>query len=221
MLSLSFLIILGKGLFDAKGTEKYPLKSILEMRKNPKVYFDICYAGGRRVTPNQYQDWSKTAVKGKFCLKAFMTVSNEAFLLLVLENNHARWMKQFPNDLEMKKIKNDWPSGKERDKQVKAFNDKHDIPTPLYTHKGMTGRNKGWTEAGLKCYMQLKRLVITDRNQNGNDFNKYICRHFQLIQEQAPEEGNQNHEMENPENEEVDMDYDDDEEMEMIPRTAV
>lgn len=187
--------------------EAYPLESILQMRKNPSIYFDLCHAGGRRIIPNQYRVWSPKAIVDKFQLAAFMTVSDEAFLLLVLENNHARWVKQFPHRLEMKGIKSDWPSGPGREKQVKSFNEKYEVPPPLYTHKGMTGRNKGWTAAGLKRYVALKKLVIADRKENGKAFDEHVCAHFKMVQ-QAPEPGKRNHESENPEDKEVEMDYD-------------
>ena len=176
------------------------------MRKNSSIYFDLCFAGGRRIIGNQYREWRKPAVASNFRLESYMTVSDEAFLLLVLENNHARWTKQFPHRVEMKKIKNDWPSGPGREKQVKDFNEKHDIPPPLYTHKGLTGRNKGWTGVGLKCYVALKKLVIEDRKDHGKAFNDYVCAHFKAIQ-QATEPSRRNHESENPEDEEVAMDY--------------
>jgi len=195
-------------LFEQKGgTEAHPLESILQMRKNPGIHFDLCHAGGQKIIPNQHRVWAPKAIADKFRLAAFMTVSDEAFLLLVLENNHARWVKQCPHRFEMKRIKKDWPSGPGREKQVKDFDKRHEIPPPLCTHKGRTERNKGWTEAGLKRCVALKKLVIADRKENGKAFDDCVCAHFKTVQ-QAPEPGKRNHDSENPEDKEVEMDCD-------------
>jgi hypothetical protein len=83
-------------------------------------------------------------------LSKFCSASGEAFCLLTLENNYARWCGMVESG---------------------DFGDKnHTAPPPLYTNAGKTNRNigmakpfQGWSVEGYERFNELHRLVKHDR----------------------------------------------------------
>lgn len=78
----------------------------------------------------------------------FITVSCEAYGLLLLENNENVWRVMAGN-------------------KSKAEGDKDMVPAPLYTQGKMGGgRNAGWNEAGQMRFQELMKLVKERRSQD-------------------------------------------------------
>ena len=104
--------------------------------------------------------WNKK-VHDADSLCSVFTVSDEAFALLVLENNWERWL-----DINNKSKNNYIPTKRNRgDKPVES-----DI-LPLYTNingnSANAGKevNRGWTEAGIKRLNELCTMVKEDRKK--------------------------------------------------------
>lgn len=83
-------------------------------------------------------------------ISTFCSASGEAFCLLTLENNYARWCSMVD-------------SGDYGDKE-------HTAPPPLYTNAGKTNRNigmakpfQGWSVEGYERFNELHKLVRVDR----------------------------------------------------------
>lgn len=82
-------------------------------------------------------------------LSTFVTVSDEAYALLVCENNLEKWIDMY----------------KRRDKKSSSV-------APKYTNGGKSNnlnassrRNKGWSVSGTKRYVELYRFVTAQRKQ--------------------------------------------------------
>ena len=104
--------------------------------------------------------WNKK-VNDADSLCSIFTVSDEAFVLLVLENNWERWL-----DINNKSKNNYIPTKRNRgDKPVES-----DI-LPLYTNingnSANAGKevNRGWTEAGIKRFNELCTMVKEDKKK--------------------------------------------------------
>ena len=104
----------------------------------------------------------------KHKLSTYVSLSDEAFALLLLENSEHRWN----SEIELKKNGNE---------VVEEFL----LPTK-YTgagkskqQKGFTKKFKGWTFEGIAKYNHLRDLIRKDRNENGVEFDSYMLNHFQ------------------------------------------
>ena len=89
--------------------------------------------------------WKRT--KAMFVISKIMTVSDEAFLLLVLENNWDLWMEMA-----------------EHDRAVKDCQQK-----PKYTNakgNGRTIKGGGWMDEGLHRYNEIHEMVVKARKEN-------------------------------------------------------
>ena len=88
-------------------------------------------------------------------ISEFVTVANEAFLLLVLENNEKRWRAEFEIDKANKDA-------------VKNLPDLVHMRNPLNL-----GQNLGWEEKGIKHCNELVKHVLDTRklqnNRKGHD----------------------------------------------------
>ena len=104
----------------------------------------------------------------KHKLSTYVSLSHEAFALLLLENSEHRWN----SEIELKKNGNE---------MVEEFL----LPTK-YTgagkskqQKGFTKMFKGWTFEGIAKYNHLRDSIKKDRNENGVEFDSYMLNHFQ------------------------------------------
>jgi len=95
--------------------------------------------------------WKKLVVLKKVTL--FATVTDEAFALLVLENNWSVWIKEDPKDYFTK-------NKKEQNKKQKQNNG-------LYTgHAKGAIRFGGWSLEGVQRFNELCNIVKNDRIAN-------------------------------------------------------
>lgn len=92
--------------------------------------------------------WKNNAFR--YALSSYCSASSEAFCLLTMENNYARWCGMVMEE---------------------DYGDKsHSAPPPLYTNAGKSNRNngktrpfQGWTVEGYKRFDELYSMVKNDR----------------------------------------------------------
>ena len=126
------------------------------MRGNKKAYMHLCTnympcVVGKKNWDDQSRDEPMSEIADE---------SDEAFLLLVLENSWLVWkqLAKYP--------KGTLPEGEA----------KRNIPLYTGTPAG-SGRNEGWGDAGTKRFNALCRRVEKDRAENGEQFDReYIAK---------------------------------------------
>ena len=94
-------------------------------------------------------------------LTSWMTVSDETFLLLCLDNYSHKWR------YEKRKKEGMLEEG---EKERKA----------LFTGKGQ-GSRKGWDERAMKVFNKTMRQVWTDRATNGKKFDDHFLRYMKFV----------------------------------------
>ena len=154
------------------GVSKFKLSQFLQGRKCPKVFrmvLERFVPGviGRRL----YKKRLKSCPKKD---GALFTASDEAFMLLLLENSWNRWMDIYLSDPE--KASAPRPLCLE----PRKWRFLSDEPT-LYTaggiryRKGKEGRStNGWTPEGIQRYNELFHMVKRDRAERPGVFRKWI-----------------------------------------------
>ncbi len=131
-----------------KQQDMYALGDFLQMSKGGEAYFWLCANLLKCVVG--CTKWSRSHYKDS--LSEIATDSDECFLLLIVENNYARWIEEAKMDED-----------DSRDK----------LPATLYTSGGGTRgvggasskRFLGWTKEGYKCFNALHTMVKNDRMQ--------------------------------------------------------
>jgi hypothetical protein len=128
-----------------------PLVDILQMRENKEDSYRIfCDHVLSQVVGKN--DWKTRA--GKETISSIATVSDEAFSILLLENNYQVW-------------KEDALGACGEGQGVKA--------SSKYTVNGAgTRKYQGWTPEGLKRFNTLAAMVHADRISNNGTFEKMI-----------------------------------------------
>jgi hypothetical protein len=128
------------------------MSEIMELSENAKTYQWVCSTLLKCVVGNTL--WNRRYYKES--LSDIATCSDEAFLLLTLENNYMRWLD------EWKWLKNNRDVEKE-ERTPKQFR------TALYTNSGHSqknGRSKrfsGWSRDGYLRFNEIYALVAADR----------------------------------------------------------
>jgi hypothetical protein len=100
-------------------------------------------------------------------LSNFVTVSQEAFGLLLYKNGYEGWSWMLSDSLSSSD-----GDGIEAPKQ----------PTFKYTSKSINhvmGRNSGWTVEGLNAFNTLYALVTKDREDNGEAFDDALLKYYE------------------------------------------
>jgi len=131
-----------------KQQEMYPLGEFLQMSKGGEAYFWLCANLLKCVVG--CTKWSRSHYKD--ALSEIATDSDECFLLLIVENNYARWMEEAKLDED---------------------DSRDTLPPTLYTSGGGTRgvggasskRFLGWTKEGYKRFNALHTMVKNDRMQ--------------------------------------------------------
>jgi hypothetical protein len=133
-----------------RGNTFPPLDSILEMRENKEDSYQIfCDHVLSQVVGKN--DWKTRA--GKEMISSIATVSDEAFAILLVENNYQVW--------------EDDALGTCGEGGVKA--------SSRYTVNGAgTKKYQGWTREGLKRFNTLAAMVHADRISNKGAFEKMV-----------------------------------------------
>ena len=153
---------------------QFKVKSFLEGRENEPAYYEMMNRFAPCVVGKSI---FKKRLQTKNTEDGMWTVSDEAFLLLVLENYYDRWVDVF----ESTQLHSPTNSAKEHEWSFQS-----DI-MPLYTEGGTrfsenferpAGRNKnkskGWSEAGMIRYNVLHDMVLEDRSQHKKPFKMWL-----------------------------------------------
>lgn len=133
----------------AKENKYFPtMEDILKLHREEEHYLMIAKEFVRIIVGKS--KWKHQCFRDN--LSKFCSASGEAFCLLTLENNFARWCGMVD-------------SGNYGDKD-------HTAPPPLYTNAGKTNRNigmakpfQGWSVEGYERFNELHRLVRQDREK--------------------------------------------------------
>lgn len=164
---------------------------VKEKRTNEAVYWELirCVLH-KTLSPVKRDEWSRQGVANQFKLETKATVADEAFLLLVLDNNLERWEKVFPLLDDIVKIRDsDYMSVRAKWQKKKKLLDANKVPKALYTGE-RTKKGEGWSEAGIRRYDSLLKEVVDDRTKNGTSFNKYACDYYISKNEQCRNDDN-------------------------------
>ena len=109
------------------------------------------------------KEWNNATIHSTTRLSNVMTVSDEAFVFLVLENNWERWL-----DINNKSQNKYTPVRRGNGNQITTN------VLPKYTningHPSNDGKNviRGWSEAGIKRFNELCKIVKKDRKKNAD-----------------------------------------------------
>ena len=131
----------------AKEQKVFPtMEDILKLHRQEEHYIMIAKEFIRIIVGKS--KWKHQCFRDN--LSKFCSASGEAFCLLTLENNYARWCGMVESG---------------------DFGDKdHTAPPPLYTNAGKTNRTvgmakpfQGWSVEGYERFNELHRLVKQDR----------------------------------------------------------
>jgi len=154
------------------GVSKYKLSQFLQGRKCEMVFrlglerFVPCVVG-RRLYKKRLRIFPKKD-------SALFTASDEAFMLLLLENSWSRWLDIYHN------APDDSTSSRTGCLQPRKWKFVSDEPT-LYTTGGiryMHGKESrstnGWTSEGIKRYNELFRMVKRDRAERPGVFKEWV-----------------------------------------------
>ena len=133
-----------------KENKNCELEHYLSMRGNSKAYMHLCTNYLPCVVGKK--QWDDASRDGP--MSEIADETDEAFLLLVLENSWLVWkqLAEYP--------KGELPLQKDRM-----------LPKYTGTPAG-SGRNEGWGDLGTKRYNQLCKRVELDRKENGTSFDR-------------------------------------------------
>jgi hypothetical protein len=126
-------------------------------------------------------------------LSEWFTLTDEAFLLLCLENNVAKWNKQWARKqllLQVPPQAQQQQQGQEIEEEIQE--------EALYTGKSR-GTKRSWSAEGLERFNALMIDVYRDRKENGTNFDIVFQQEMNLRytprqEEEEPDPGGQEHE---------------------------
>ena len=136
-------------LSDCTDAESIPAKeAFVDMRRRPKLHGNFCSRFLKCVVGTH--KWKMNHLKVP--VQDFVTVSDEAFALLVIINNHERWMET-------------WKCKEEDGTTVEAVN----LVQPEFTNggenlkNGCTRKHCGWSAEGIQLFNDLCAEVRASR----------------------------------------------------------
>lgn len=142
----------------------YTLKEFLEMRRNQDVYTMFVKTFLKPVYSLKWK--AKRCQKDNQGVADMVTISDEAFVLLALENNYERWL-----DIN-NKSKNSYSTLKQG---RSAFIDSDVMPKYTWINKKRTDAAsneettpnwRGWNNEGIMRFNELCKLIKEDRKKN-------------------------------------------------------
>lgn len=122
-------------------------------------------------------------------LTSFVTESDEAFSLLLLENSEQRWKRYHERCCQGKENRRGGDS--EEDTGNKKNKDKNNVPTKYTTlgvggtYKGYTKKNNGWTMEGIQRFNAIHMQVHKDRVDHGDVFDKAFKNYLRRAHQQG------------------------------------
>jgi len=119
------------------------------IRDKGRLYFEICREFLPKVVGTGWNQKWRVAYKRNESLQVVATVSDEAFMLLVLDNNWEEWTNQAEEEP-------DQDGGKKRKRVSRA----------KYTGEAGTCHNKGWSGSGKNRFKELRLEVEKSREDH-------------------------------------------------------
>ena len=146
---------------------QYDLSDFKEFRKNEES-FDAFVKYFLKKTYTK--EWDNKRWESTTKLSDIMTVSDEAFVYLVLENNWERWLDI--NDRSKNKCV---PSRRDASDRINS----NILPkyTNINGHPSYEGGKvgRGWSHAGIERFNEICNILIKDRRQNANVEKKLLA----------------------------------------------
>ena len=122
------------------------MEDILQLRTNPEVWEYVA----RKFLVILLPTGVHSAKRLRTCFMQDLTTTNdEAFMLLIIENNYGRWMQ-------------------EAKKKASIVSEDAEKVKRKYTAEGNEG-SKGWSQAGRKRFGELHSEVLGDRETDRNN----------------------------------------------------
>ena len=134
------------------GDEEFnPLKIVEAMHSNPKEYFELCRDGGLRksLQPTFLAGWDIKGTANEFRLEDEASITDEAFFLLVLENNVSRWQKIYKLRHELASLKETSDKAMRRE-AINLLFENNKVPKAKWTNRHNTQQNQGWDVQGIE-----------------------------------------------------------------------
>ena len=127
-------------------------------------------------------------------LSEWFTLTDEAFLLLCLENNVGKWNRQWAQ----KQLRLQVPPQVRQQQQGQEIQDDIQEEDALYTGKSR-GTKRSWSNEGLERFNALMIDVYRDRKENGTNFDivfqeEMNNRYTPGPEDEEPDPGGQEHE---------------------------
>ena len=157
------------------------------LTENYPVYKDFCSFFVSGVVGIRHFDRSKCHLE----ISKYVSVSDEAFTVLTLENNWARWTSMAENDdWKESDIPSEWTTSKDR-RKLHNKRDEMDSDSLDSGDNPQARRYRGWTAKGIQRYNQIFHEVKAERLKLiYREFEEYCIQEFK---EEAEAQGkNQN-----------------------------
>jgi hypothetical protein len=137
-----------------------PLSEILKFSQNPDVYIWVCTTLIKSVIGTQ--EWNPRHMKE--LLSNIATRSDEAFLILTIENNYDRWMEE--------STMGDNEDSRQNLTEARYTNS----GSSKSVGKGSSRRYHGWSMEGYKHFNELYNLVTADRQVPNRTMFEFMLR---------------------------------------------
>ncbi len=147
ILKMNLLVDISEQRRDMDNKEFPKPEEIYQLRRNFETYKMVCDHLFPAIVGRM---WVKENIKD-MPMSKLITQSDEAFLLLVVENNRDRWEDMIENKKATSKISTKWSRG--QGTGAVKFN--------------------GWDEKGLARFNRNMKKVKKDREENGRAFDQY------------------------------------------------
>ena len=131
---------------------------------------------------------------------SYVTISDEAFAVLTLENNWDRWSSMAKSKAwRDSDVATKWTTTKDRRKHAAGTGDQNKTPT-LSANDGVpqARRYRGWSAQGIARYNQLFNEIKVERTkQSFLEFEEYLIEEFQEEAERDGQQGNKRQKVDN------------------------
>ena len=153
---------------------EYGLEEFQELRSNREAFFAFMQHFLKQCYIRKWTTKLSNAIK----ISSILTVSDEAFVLLILENNWDRWM-----DLNKKSDNKYVPS--KRGSENPIVSDVKPMYTNINGRAGSNEVNRGWSKEGIKRFNVLCGMVKEDREENEDGDKELLEQMKPLIKTQS------------------------------------
>ena len=153
---------------DIKCDPPLDLKDLCELRENPRAFETFANHFLQPTFSKKWNNKLKHSTKKIQVIGDILTVTDKAFVLLVLENNWERWIdinNQSNNHFQMSKRGRSKPTQSKMKTKCTHLNVKETGTKIDNIEKENAEVWKGWNNAGISCHNNLCLLVKNNRSK--------------------------------------------------------